>query len=386
MLIKNGTIHDGLGFAGQRDLRIESGLITGLGESLPIREGEEVFDAAGMEVLPGFIQTISNWGVNGSAYEIRPSSNDNDERSDPITPDLDAFYAFNGRAITYQQMGAYGVTAVGVAPTDNNLFGGTIAAFTVDGVNPYKMCLKRDIAMMASVTNSLKRTYGTRQTAPQTRMWIFANFAEQLRKAAAYKLEEDKPEDRKLLALQRVVKGELPLFVACDSLTAAERVREITEQYPELRLVLINGFGLTGEENWIVEKRLPVVVRVAANPLDDCAMQLDLGGIAKLAEQGVPVVLSGTAANSFLAREDVLWNCAEMMKVIHDSERVLSMATSTPAKLLGIDGQTGSIREGLRADIVIWSANPMKTWQARIIRTYSGGEVIYRDGDVRKCI
>ena len=72
MLIKNGTIHDGLGFAGQRDLRIESGLITGLGESLPIREGEEVFDAAGMEVLPGFIQTISNWGVNGSAYEIRP--------------------------------------------------------------------------------------------------------------------------------------------------------------------------------------------------------------------------------------------------------------------------------------------------------------------------
>ena len=75
-----------------------------------------------------------------------------------------------------------------------------------------------------------------------------------------------------------------------------------------------------------------------------------------------------------------------MMKVIHDSERVLSMATSTPAKLLGIDGQTGSIREGLRADIVIWSANPMKTWQARIIRTYSGGEVIYREGDVRKCI
>ena len=150
--------------------------------------------------------------------------------------------------------------------------------------------------------------------------------------------------------------------------------------------MLVNGFGLTGEEAWIVEKKIPVVVRVAASPLDDYAMQLNLRGIAKLAEQGVPVVLSGTATNSMSAREDILWNCAEMMKVLRDGERVLSMATSAPARLLGLDGQTGSIREGLRADLTIWSANPMETWQAKVVRTYLGGEVIYREGDERKCM
>lgn len=147
MLIRNGMVHNGLGSAVQQDIRIDGGRIAELGQNLPAQAGEAIFDASSMEVLPGFVQAISHWGVNGSMQEIKPSSDDNDEKSDPVTPELDAFYAFNGRAVTAQQMGAYGVTAVGVAPTDNNLFGGKIAAFTVDGVNPYKMCLKRDIGI-----------------------------------------------------------------------------------------------------------------------------------------------------------------------------------------------------------------------------------------------
>ena len=65
MIIANGTIHDGLGFVGVRNLRVEDGKITALAEKLTPNPGEEVFDAAGLEVLPGFVQPISLWGVNG---------------------------------------------------------------------------------------------------------------------------------------------------------------------------------------------------------------------------------------------------------------------------------------------------------------------------------
>lgn len=386
MLIKNGNVHDGLGNVRQQDLRIEGEKITRIGTGLTACEGEEVFDAAGMEVFPGFVQALSIWGINGSMQEIRPSSSDNDEKSNPIMPELDGFYAFNGRAASIQQLGAFGLTSCGVAPTDNNLFGGTIAAFCVDGVNPYKMCLKRDIAMMASVTGNLKKTYGTREQAPMTRMWIFTNFAEQLRKAAEYREEENKPKDDKLAALKRVVEGELPLFVSCDSLIAVERVREITDLYPKLQLVLVNGFGLTGEEDWIVERKIPVIVRTAANPMDEEAMTLNMDAIAKLASRDVPVALSGTYTNYLGAREDMIWNGAEMMRVLHDSEAVLPMLTSTPAKLLGIDDQTGSLQEGLRADVVIWSANPLETYRAQVLRTYQGGKVIYQEGDEMTCM
>lgn len=386
MLIIGGNIHDGLGNVYKTNLRVENGLIAQMGEDLAPNAGEEVFDATGMEILPGFVQAISNWGVNGSATEIRPSSNDNDERSNPITPELDGFYAFNGRAATAQQLGAFGLTSCGVAPTDNNLFGGTIAAFEVDGINPYKMLIRRDIAMMASVTVNLKTTYGLRQMAPMTRMWIYTNFAEQLRKAKDYKEEEGKPKDDKLTALKRVVEGELPLFVSCDSITAIEHVRDICENFPDLKLVIVNGFGLQGDEDWIIERNIPLIVRTAPYTMDEYAMELNLAGIAKLVDKGAKVALSGSYSNSFAAREDMLWACAEMMRVMHDSDKVLRMATSIPAKIMGIGDKLGSIECGKRADIVIWSADPMVSYRAKIIRTYQGGKEIYKEGDEMKCL
>ena len=163
-------------------------------------------------------------------------------------------------------------------------------------------------------------------------------------------------------------------------------VHEITAAYPKLKLVLVNGYGLTGEEEWIIEKKIPIVARLASMPMDKEAMELDLGAMAKFMDKGVNVVLGGCYSNSLSAREDMIWNSAQMMKILHDSDKVLPMITSAPAQLLGIDDQTGSIQEGLRADIVIWSANPLETYQAHIVRTYLGGQVIYKEGDEMKCM
>ena len=147
MILKNAVIHDGLGRAFTGDLRIEDGLIAEVAAHI---EGEGT-DLAGAHVLPGFIDPLSKWGINGTAYEIRPSSDDNDEKSDPVPPEMDVVYAFNGRAMTAQQLPAFGVTACGVFPSDNNVFGGQAAAFTTDGVNGYRMCLKRGVGLKASV-------------------------------------------------------------------------------------------------------------------------------------------------------------------------------------------------------------------------------------------
>ena len=74
------------------------------------------------------------------------------------------------------------------------------------------------------------------------------------------------------------------------------------------------------------------------------------------------------------------------MRVLGDSEEVLKMATSVPTKVLGIDDLTGSVQEGRRADLVLWQGDPMKTWDAHIVRTFCGGETIYREGDEMKCM
>ena len=97
------------------------------------------------------------------------------------------------------------------------------------------------------------------------------------------------------------------------------------------------------------------------------------------------VALSGVDSG-FQIREDVLWLGIGMMKIMHDETKVLPMMTSTPAKLLGVYDQTGSIEEGKRADLVIWSNNPLETYTASIEATYMNGRIIYKKGDEMKCI
>lgn len=388
MLIANGAVHDGKGNAYLANVRITNGTITEVAPELAAHEGEEVFDATGMEVMPGFVQALGHWGVNGSMTEIRPSSQDNDELSEPITPELEAFYAFNGRAASIQQLGAWGLTAQGVAPTDNNLFGGTISVVGLSGVNPYDLLIKRNVAMAASVMGTMRDAYGKRGVAPQTRMWIFTHFDEQLRLAAAYEPKpEEKPND-KLAALKPVVEGEMPLVVSCDGPVAVAHVRDILEKYPKVKLVIANGSGLSGNEDWMLERDVALIVRVPSSPLEEAGSPATFSWkpIAKLMDKGVTVALSGEYSNSLGAREDLIWNAAELMKVLHDEERVLTTITAAPAKILGVEDVIGTIEPGKRADICVWSANPLKTYDAHAVRTFQAGEVVYAEGDEKTCM
>ena len=384
MLIKNGRIHDGRGHIYDADIRVKDGKIEKIAAQLTIHKNEELVDATGLEVFPGFIQTIANWGINGSMTEIRPSSQDNDELSDPITPHMDVRYAFNGRAATAQQLGAFGLTTAGIAPTDHNLFGGTMAVFELDGVNPFAMLVKPEVGMMSSLRNNVKAAYGKRNVAPQSKMWLFEEFSEQLRKASEYKIEKDKERDMKLEALQKVLKKKIPLFVCCDYEQDALHALEILKPY-KIKPVIVNAFEINEKSDWVIRNRIPLVVRSNSMTMDDIAMNLDLKGLAALSEKGATIALSGVDSG-WTIREDVLWLGINMMRILKDETKVLPMMTYNPAKLLSVDDVTGSLEEGKRADIVLWRNNPLESYQAVITATYMGGKLIYKEGDELRCM
>lgn len=380
MIIKNGRLHDGKGNVNERDIRILDGIIDEIGNGLEAKEGEEVVDAYGLEVLPGFVHAMTNWGINGSMTEIKPSSEDNDEISSPVTPELDVRYAFNGRAASNQKLGGFGITSVGITPTDNNLFGGQIAVFETDGVNPYKMCIKPQAGMKASLTGAVKRTYGTRQMAPMSKMWQFAEFKSWLKRAA----EDTAGTDPKLAALKKVITGEMPLFLSVDNVYDLQCALDILKNYEKVRTVVCNGYGLSGEEDWLIDGKTSLIMRFPFSTVEGEELPMNREGIAKLYEKGLPVSIGGMPA--IMAREDMLWTAIEMMKVIKDEEKVLKMMTKNPAEALGIGGLTGTLEAGKRADIVLWSGNPLTTWQARVVRTWQAGRVIYREGERLSCI
>ena len=381
MIYKNAMIHDGLGHAFVGDLRIEDGRIAEVAEHI---EGDGV-DLAGKHVLPGFIDTLSKWGINGTPYEIRPSSDDNDEKSDPVTPEMDVVYAFNGRAASVQQLPAYGITACGVAPSDNNVFGGQAAAFVTDGINGYRMCLRRGVAMKCSVSKEVKRVYGGRNVMPTTLMGMFHLLESNLRKAAEYDPEKEGVEpDEKLAVIRMAIDGEMPMMISCDDANSRQLVMEIVKPYEKMKVIFTMMAGLSELDLTLDPERVSFIDGFAGGDYDPRSMHKDYRIIKALVDKGMRIAVCGKTAGSY-SREWVLWEGMELTKHIDDEEKVLSMMTSEPARMLGIDEMTGSIEVGKRADLVVWSMNPLSDFRARVLQTMIAGKTVYQEGDEIKC-
>jgi imidazolonepropionase-like amidohydrolase len=60
-------------------------------------------------------------------------------------------------------------------------------------------------------------------------------------------------------------------------------------------------------------------------------------------------------------------------------ERAIRWITSNAAKSLGIDDQTGSLKPGLMADLVLWNQNPFSVY-AKALQVYIDGSLSYDQG------
>ena len=377
--IKNATVHDGKGKVFKSDILIDDGKIKKIAKN--IKCDCECFDAKDKHVFPGFIDPMSSWGILGPGREIRGNAEDNDEHTDVITPEMNIIYAFNGRGINIQQLGAFGITSVGVAPSSNNLFGGLMACFDVDGINPYKMCIKEKAALKACVSESVIKYWGSKNIMPQTHMGVFQMFNEQLRKASEY---DGKKKDYKLEALKLVTDGKIPLFVVAKTPQEVHSVLHISKDY-KYKLVLASGCGLQDSEEELLKQKPAIISKMRSDDFDIDQKKGDEKFIYNLYKKGLLVGLATDVDGRMCTREDLLWNALEMYKVSKDAEACISMLTYNNAKILGIDDVTGSIEEGKRADIVIYSDHPIKKYDAVLELTLMKGKPIYKKGDAMKC-
>ena len=109
MILKNCTLFDMAAIEGeQRDLRIENGKITLVAPSIEPAAGEEVIDAAGRIVTPGFIDTTSCVGIQNQMYRF--DGNDaNEVGGNTIMPHLRGLDAINTQDTGFRQCRAGGI-------------------------------------------------------------------------------------------------------------------------------------------------------------------------------------------------------------------------------------------------------------------------------------
>ena len=183
MLIQHGTIYDGVTptpYAA--DIRLENGKIKEISPDLTPHPGEEVFDAAGLRIYPGFVDAHSHLGLDnyGMGYE----GQDYNEMGDIVAAHLRAIDSFNPLELGVRKALEGGVTTVGTGPGSANVLGGTFIAVKTCGICVDDMIVKDPVAMKCAFGENPKRCY--RDKGDSARMTTAAKLREMLFAARDY--------------------------------------------------------------------------------------------------------------------------------------------------------------------------------------------------------
>ncbi|WP_022685128.1 amidohydrolase [Sphingomonas phyllosphaerae] len=396
-LVRNVTIFDGEG--GRIDggaVLFADGKVVAVGQTLDAPAGATVIDGQGKFVTPGIVDIHSHLG-DYPTPSVQAHS-DGNEATGPITADVWAEHSVwpqdpgFGRALANG-----GVTTLQILPGSANLMGGrsvvlknvyarTMQAMKFPGA-PYGL-------KMACGENP-KRVYGSKNREPSTRMGNVAVDRQTWAKAATYKRKWDKYEaeggdqperDIGMDTLRGVLSGEIMVQNHCyraDEMAivldmAKEFGYKVTafhhavEAYKIADLLKASGtcaavwadwYGFKMESYDGIGENLAILDHAGA-----CAMihSDDENGIQRL-NQEVAKALSSARHSGIQISDAAAW-------------KWLSIG---PAKALGIDAQTGSLKPGKMADVVLWNGNPFSVY-TRPEKVWVDGAMLYDATDPKR--
>lgn len=363
MIIKNGTIHDAVAPAPYiADIAVRDGVIAAIGPDIVPQAGEELLDAAGRQVYPGFVDAHSHLGLDnyGMGYE----GHDYNEMGDIVAAHLRGIDSFNpqDKAVALALRG--GVTTVGVGPGSANVLGGTFLAVKTWGTCVDDMVIKAEVAMKCAFGENPKRCYKDKgdsarmTTAAKLREMLFLARDYMERKEAAGNDPLKRPRfDMKMEALIPVLKGEMPLKAhahrADDICTAIRIAREFGVK---LTLEHCTEGHLIVEE--VARSGCPVAVGPTltnASKIELVNKTFDTPGV--LARAGCQVSIITDAP---IIPQQYLPLCAGLaVKAGMEPFAALQAITINPARHLGVVDRVGSLEVGKDADVVITDGDPM---------------------------
>ncbi|GGB21110.1 amidohydrolase [Sphingomonas metalli] len=389
-LVTNVTIYDGEGGRIDRgSVLFADGKVVALGQTVEAPAGATVIDGTGKWVTPGVIDIHSHLGDYPSP-SVQALS-DGNEATDPVTPDVWAEHSVWPQDPGFSRALANGgVTTLQILPGSANLFGGrsvvlknvyarTMQAMKFPGA-PYGL-------KMACGENP-KRVYGGRNRKPATRMGNIAVDRATWARAVSYKRKWDRYEDEggdpperdiAMDTLRGVLAGEIRVQNHCYrademaivmdmakefgyKVTAfhhaveAYKIGDLLKQNDTCAAVWADWYGFKMESYDGIGANLALLEKEGA-----CAMihSDDANGIQRLNQEVAKALAAGRRAGVNIS-DAAAW-------------RWLSY---NPAKALGIEDRTGSLKPGKMADVVLWNGDPLSVY-TRPEKVWVDGALLY---------
>ena len=381
LLIKNGYVKTMAG----PDLKTgciligNDGKILSVDTDLSAPEGATVVDAGGRLVTPGCVDAHCHIGLDNEACGWE--GHDYNEIVDPLTPQMRAIDSINPQDEAFPNAIKSGVTSACTGPGSANVVGGTFVAIKLYGKRVDKMIIKDPIAMKCAFGENPKRCYGQgMKKSPMTRMATAALLRELLFKTRRYLEDKEAGKnpgfDMKLEAMIPVIQGKIPLKAhahrADDILTA---VRIAKEFGVKITLDHCTDGSLIADE--LASEGLCAFIGPSLGSKSKIELQnKSFTTPAVLHQAGVPISIITDAPVIPL---QYLPMCAGLaVNAGLDEETAWKAITINPAVQTGIGDRVGSLEPGKDGDVVIWTADPMKTVGAEAHITIVDGNIVYR--------
>ncbi len=366
-------------------LVVRDGMIESVGANVGVPDDARVWDIPGMTIYPGLIESYSDAGLPKQSTERGagggPGQGGQARRETPAAPrgarywnknvntSVRAAELFLPDAKENEKLRGMGFTAAQIVPAEGVLKGATAVVMLGDG-KPGDQLLRADVAQ----AGTLQPPRNSEEAYPNSLMGSIALIRQVMLDAqwhrAAQKASQQHPSEPRpeyvsdLAALGDVIDGVRPVLMESadehDLLRSAAIAKEFT-----LKL-WVRGSGREYQRLAAVKAaRVPVILPVnfpetpsVGSPED--ALNVGLAELRywdeapenpkRLADAGVEFTLTASLLKD---QTKFIPNVKKAVSRGLSADAALAALTTTPAKLLGVDKEVGTLERGKRANFIV---------------------------------
>ena len=380
--IMNATAHIGNGEVIENSIIvIENGTITAVVDATVVKmdiKGEKI-DASGMHAYPGFIAMNATIGL----VEIDAVNASSDVREmGTFNPHIRSIIAYNAESKVIESMRPNGVLIAQIVPRGGRISGKS-SVVQLDAWNWEDASIRTDDGVHVNWPSSFRRTGSWYEPGPiepskdyEEQVTELTDF---LNNAKAYNATS-KPVglNLKYAALQPAINGNENFYIHVDGEKAIRDVLKFVKANGIKKPVIVGGREGDKVATELVAMNVPVLAgRVHNLPSrEDEDFDMPYKFPKLLADKGVMVGLENSGDMERHQTRNFPFYAGTVAGYGMDMEQALKMITLTPAKILGIDKEYGSLEQGKSATLFISKGNALDMRGNQITRAFIDGRDI----------
>jgi imidazolonepropionase-like amidohydrolase len=359
VLITNANIYDGKSNDSFiSNIYIKNGKIKNISNNL--FDVENVIDASGMIVTPGFIATDTEIGI----VEIGALSVTRDDRSSIYNIGFSVFDAFNPNSTLIPWNRANGITSAITLPKySSSPIGGLGSFFDLD--SNMHISGTKDMVMVGRVGGSSSGSRAETFALIKDLLDLAFSIDPRVVKSNAeiIKFMSEMPlvshldlQIRDIHALYKLANTDLPLIIESNRASDILKLIDLKNKY-NLNLVIMGAQEATLVIEQLKDSDIPLIV----NPINNIPNSFDelasnINASARLEDAGITLMFNAPRDHNYhLIRQGAGVAVANGMSY-SGAIKALSSNVSKTFKL----GSKGLIEEGASADLMIWDADPLE--------------------------